>query len=122
MSRGLSLSIAKALAKGRFRELKSLGLTHRNVNDALFPGGALKVRIPNGTPFVASIADPTPLVYAVLCEQPETVDYLLSNLRASVRIPVAGVSSTFSGTQFTSQPPLEILRFCISFFRRRIVR
>jgi hypothetical protein len=122
MASGLSASIAKALAKGRFSELKSHGLTRHNVNDILFRGGVLKVRNTNDTPFVTSISDPTPLVYAILWEQHETVYYLLSNLRASVTIAVAGVSLAFSGIQSTLQQPSETHAFCTVYFRRRRVR
>jgi hypothetical protein len=35
MSRGLPVCIARAIARGRRRELKRLGLTRRNVNDTV---------------------------------------------------------------------------------------
>jgi hypothetical protein len=118
MSYGLSVAVAKAIAKGEFRQLKSLGVTKRSVNAPLFPGGTLKVRVAHGSPFVRVIEDPTPLVYAILCEQTDTVVYLLRRAHASPAVPVNSVSPAFPGTQFTLPRPSATTTFSTLCCRR----
>lgn len=49
----------------------------------------LKVRVPNKVPFVATISEPTPLIYAILCEQVEVVLVLITQFKASLDISIS---------------------------------
>ena len=60
------------------------------------------MRVKKGrTPFVETITGPTPLIYAILCEQVDTVAVLLEKFHASTGVAVDGVCFLFTGILFT---------------------
>lgn len=44
----------------------------------------------SGKPFLQFVMNPTPLIYAILCEQVDTVLYLITRLRASLEVKMNG--------------------------------
>jgi hypothetical protein len=91
MTKGLPVAVARAIAKGRYEDLPLIGLNAHNVNDIVYPGAILKVKSTSGSPFVPTISDPTPLIYSILCEQIDTMLYLINSLQASLEISVNSV-------------------------------
>jgi protein involved in polysaccharide export with SLBB domain len=104
-------------------QLKAIGLTKRNVNYKLCPGDTLKVRVPKGKPFVATISEPVPIVYAILCEQIDTVLFLIREFSPSLDVCLNGFFFNLSGFRFILQQQLEIIIYysisCVSFHGRR---
>ena len=63
------------------------------------------------TPFVETIVEPTPLIYAILCEQVDTVSVLLEKFHASTGVAVDGVCFLFIGFPFTLPPLFRTFAF-----------
>jgi hypothetical protein len=63
------------------------------------------VRSAGGTPFVDTISEPIPLVYAILWEQTETVLYLIRHFHARFDIAIDGVCFPLTGIRSTLPPP-----------------
>ena len=72
----------------------------------------MKVEAKTGNPLLPYVRNPTPLVYAILCEQLDTVLYIILHLHASYDVKVNGVCLVFIGTQFIMQLVSRIMRFC----------
>jgi hypothetical protein len=116
----LSINVAKAISKGKFQDLRSSGVTKGNVNEKVVfflipqicPGQVLKVRVSGGTPFIDTIAEPIPLVYAILCEQTDTVLYLMRHFGARLDVAIDGVCLGLTGTRSTLQPQSKTTTFC----------
>ena len=87
------LALVKAGAN-MFRLNTSHGtaLDHKkNIENFLSPGHPLRVKVPKGQPLIKMINDPTPLIYAILCEQKDTVLYLILYLHASFETKINGI-------------------------------
>ena len=76
--------IIEEIAEGSTKKLKQLGLNKKNVDNLLGSGNLIQVKSASGKPFLRAIRDATPLIYAILCEQLDTVLYLILNLHASL--------------------------------------
>jgi hypothetical protein len=92
----LNAPIAEAIARGDSRSLKKLGLTRKNVNlivsffssSQLCEGESLQVLAVSETPFVPYITNPTCLIYAILCEQIDTVLHLILKVHAKLDVKI----------------------------------
>lgn len=76
--------IVDAIAGGETKNLKKLGLNKKNVDSILGSNNLVQVKSSSGKPFLRVIRNTTPLIYAILCEQLDTVLYLILNLHASL--------------------------------------
>ena len=75
--------IINEIVEGGSKSLRQLGLNKKNVDDLLGSEKLIQVQTPSGKPFLRAIRNPTPLIYAILCEQLDTVLYLVLHLHSS---------------------------------------
>lgn len=75
--------IINEIAEGGTKKLRQLGLNKKNIDNLLGSNNLIQVKITAGKPFLRTIRNPTPLVYAILCEQLDTVLYLILHLHSS---------------------------------------
>ena len=83
--------IAELISNGETKKIKKFGLNKKNIENFLSPGHPLRVKVPKGRPLIKMINDPTPLIYAILCEQKDTVLYLILYLHASFETKINGI-------------------------------
>lgn len=75
--------IIDKIIEGGSKVLRQIGLNKKNVDNILGSNKLIQVKTPSGKPFLRAIRSPTPLVYAILCEQLDTVLYLILHLHSS---------------------------------------
>ena len=74
--------ICDAIRHDKYKQLKKLGLNKENVNSHI--SATLKISPKSKKPFISSIQNATPLIYAILSERANTLIYLITKLHASL--------------------------------------
>ena len=77
-------NIVDAIIAGESKSLRKIGLTKQNVDFQFNSNQIVQIKSQTGKSFLRVIKGATPLIYAILCVQLDTVLYLILHLHASL--------------------------------------
>jgi ankyrin repeat protein len=101
--------VTEAIQSGSLQGLKRCCLGFNDLNRPICVNKDVSVICPSNSPAFPTIRSPTPLIYAILCERPELLEYMLTVKKPNLSLRVNGWTCLHYATITASHKCLELL-------------